>query len=110
MSLSLESPPLPLRIDADGTARVGATRVTLDTVMAAFDQGATPEEIVQSYPTLDLGDVYAVIAYCIRCRPEVDAYLRRRQEEAQVLRQAVESRFSRQGIRERLLARRAART
>src|SRR5437879_2771123 len=41
--------------------RVGQTRVPLDTVVYAFNQGASPEEIVMSYPTLELGDVYAIV-------------------------------------------------
>lgn len=54
---------LPLEMDAHGVIRVGKTRVTLDTVVAAFDEGATAEEIVQQYPTLLLADVYSVIGY-----------------------------------------------
>jgi hypothetical protein len=39
----------PIAIDLDGVARVGKTRVTLDTVGAAFSQGATAEEIVYRF-------------------------------------------------------------
>jgi uncharacterized protein (DUF433 family) len=52
---------MPLEVDQDGTVRVGKTRVTLDTVIAAFTEGATAEEIVQQYPSLQLADVYHVI-------------------------------------------------
>jgi hypothetical protein len=34
---------IPIEINTDGVARVGKTRVTLDTVVAAFNQGATAE-------------------------------------------------------------------
>jgi hypothetical protein len=44
----------PIRTDADGVIRVDGTRVTLDTVVATFDAGATPEEIVQQYPSVAL--------------------------------------------------------
>jgi uncharacterized protein (DUF433 family) len=54
--------PVPLQTDADGVIRIGGTRVTLDTLAAAFDAGATAEEIVQQYPSLALADVYSVIA------------------------------------------------
>lgn len=54
----------------------------LDTVVAAFEQGATPEEIGLRYDTLDLADVYAAIAYYLRHRDEVGAYLRARKAEA----------------------------
>ncbi len=36
---------VPLTPDAGGVIRVGASRVTLDTVAAAFDRGATPEAL-----------------------------------------------------------------
>jgi hypothetical protein len=40
----------PIEIDLDGVARVGGTRVTLATVLAAFHDGVTAEEIVYQYP------------------------------------------------------------
>jgi uncharacterized protein (DUF433 family) len=67
--------PPPLTRDDDGVIRVGRTRVTLASVVFAFDAGATPEEIVQKYPTLDLASVYAVCAHVLTHRSEVDAYL-----------------------------------
>ncbi|MBI3973871.1 MAG: DUF433 domain-containing protein [Chloroflexi bacterium] len=98
---------VPLRRDSGGTFRVGATRVPLDTVVHAFNEGATPEEIVQRYSTLRLADVYAVISYYLHNRAEVEAYLRRREQEAENLRRKIEADFAPHGIRERLLARRA---
>jgi len=108
MSLSIEAEPLPLRIDRDGTVRVGGTRVTLDTIVGAFLQGAAAEEIAQQYPTVSLGDVYAVVAYYLRHRAEVDEYLAERQREAESLRKEIEANLDRSIIRERLLARRAS--
>jgi len=81
MSLAIAPERLPLAEDADGVMRVGGTRVTLDTVVGAFNDGASAEDIASMYPSLDLADVYAVIAYYLRRRAEVDAYLRRREEE-----------------------------
>ena len=98
---------VPLRRDAGGAWRVAATRVPLDTVVAALDAGATPEEICQRYPTLDLADVYAVLGYYLRHRPEVEAYLRQREQEAAEVRREVEARHDPHGLRDRLLARRA---
>jgi len=105
MTLAIVDVPTPLSVDAGGAVRVGATRVTLDTVVAAFLLGATAEEIAQDYSTLDLVDVYSVIAYYLRNRPEVDAYLRQRQQEADDLRKRYG--MDQSGIRERLLARRS---
>lgn len=74
MSLVIEDPAVPLRTDDHGVIRVGKTRVPLDTVVYAFNQGASPEEIVMSYPTLKLDDVYAVVNYYLHNRTEVDGY------------------------------------
>lgn len=106
MSLTLEAQPLPLLEDADGVVRVGGTRVTLDTIVAAFLEGLTAEEIAGQYPTVDLGDVYAVIAYYLGNRVEVDAYLGERQSHADTVRSENETRFDPSGVRSRLLARR----
>lgn len=106
MSFLISTEPIPLEMDADGVVRVGGTRVTLDTIVAAFDEGATAEEIVQQYPSLHLADVYAVIGYYLRRRPEVEAYLRQRQQQASEARRQNESRFDPRGVRNRLLARR----
>lgn len=106
MSISIATETVPLRIDADGVVRVGDTRVTLDTVIGAFTEGATPEEIVHRYPPLELADVYCVIGYYLRRTGEVDAYLLSRREQAAAVRRENEARFDPQGIRDRLLARR----
>jgi uncharacterized protein (DUF433 family) len=106
MTISISTHPIPLAVDADGVIRVANTRVTLDTIVAAFLEGATVEEIVQQYPSLDLADIYAVIGYYLRQRIEVDNYLRQREQVAQEVRQQNESRFEPIGIRARLLARR----
>jgi uncharacterized protein (DUF433 family) len=106
-SLVIAAEPIPLEADVDGVVRVGGTRVMLDTVVAAFQEGATAEEIVLQYPSLNLADVYAVIAYYLQHRSEVEAYLQQRRAQADEVRRQNEARFDPQGIRERLLARRA---
>ena len=105
VTLLIAAEPIPLETDADGVVRVGGTRVTLDTVVAAFKEGATAEEIVYQYPSLNLTDVYFVIAYYLQRRPDVEAYLRWRQRQANEAREQNEARFDPHGIRERLLAR-----
>ena len=109
MSLAIVSEQIPLETDADGVVRVGGTRVTLDTVVAAFKDGATAEEIVYQYPTLHLADVYAVISYYLRRPQEVEAYLRQRQHIAKQVRQQNEARFDLHGVRDRLVARQSKR-
>lgn len=106
MMFMITPEPIPLSADRDGVMRVGDTRVTLDTVVAAFHEGATAEEISQQYPSLRLADVYAVIGYYLRHQTEVEGYLRQRQQRAADVRQTNEASFDPAGVRERLLARR----
>lgn len=106
MSLLVTAEPVPLASDADGVVRVGSTRVTLDTVVAAFREGMTPEGIVEQYPSLQLAQVYSVIGYVLNHRAEVEAYLCERQRRADAVRQKNEACFDPTGVRGRLLARR----
>ncbi len=106
MTLLIVTEPVPLRTDANGVVRVGKTRVTLDTVIGAFVDGATAEEITYQYPSLHLADVYAVIAYYLRRPSEVETYLQRRKQHAKSVRKQNEARFDPSGVRGRLLARR----
>ena len=107
MTLIIEPQPVPLRKDSDGTWRVGNTRVLLDLVVHAFNTGRTPEDIVQSYDTLHLEEVYAVITYYLTHRIEVDDYLQQQEIETNVLWQDIKKRSDYQEFRNRLLARRA---
>src|SRR5438552_5531631 len=93
LDATLTATPPPLKIDADGVARVGGTRVTLDTVIGAYQDGATPEEIVLGYDSLDLADVHATISLYLRHRLQVDAYLRQRQAQAERVRRENEARW-----------------
>ena len=105
--MTIAAEVVPLREEA-GVIRVAGTRVTLDTVISVFNAGATPEEIAQRYPTLQLADVYAVIGYYLHHRSEVDTYLHERERQADAIQKENEARFNPSGLRERLLARRAA--
>jgi uncharacterized protein (DUF433 family) len=96
----------PIFIDTDGVARIGKSRVTLDTVVAVFEQGATAEEIACRYPALKLADVYNAIGFYLDHHQEVTVYLYERQQQAQSVRATNEQKFNPQGLRDRLLARR----
>ena len=96
---------VPLYMNEAGVLRITGTRVSLDSVIYAFKEGSTPEEIIQQYPTLDLADVYSVIAYYLQNRAEVEQYLEKNKVEVEELRKEIESRFNPHGLRERLLAR-----
>ncbi len=104
LSILAERPPLAA--DAEGVIRVGGTRVTLDTVVEAFNEGLSAEEIVQQYPSLRLAHVYGTITYYLNHKADVDDYLKQRKTEAATIRQVNEARFEMTGLRARLLARR----
>jgi uncharacterized protein (DUF433 family) len=109
MALATATEVIPFQVDSNGVARVGGARVTLDTVIAAFSYGATAaEEIAQQYPTLSLADIYYVIGYYLQHLSEIEAYLRQRKAQSEVVRKQNESIFDPQGIRDRLLARLAS--
>lgn len=82
---------VPLRTDEHGAIRVGNTRVLLELVIHAYYMGETPEGIVESYPTLTTFDVYAVIAYYLAHREEIDAYVRQRDTQAEQIIRDIET-------------------
>jgi uncharacterized protein (DUF433 family) len=106
MAEALTTEAIPLVTGADGVMRVRGTRVTLDTVVAAFTEGATAEEIAQQYPSASLADIYQVIGYYLRHSTELEAYFAERQRNIRQTRQRNESNWPPDGIRDRLLARR----
>jgi hypothetical protein len=65
--------------------------VSLDLVVEQYQNGMTPEDLVRAYDTLNLADVHEAIAYYLRHRAEVDAYLARRREEAAALQAKIEA-------------------
>jgi uncharacterized protein (DUF433 family) len=109
MMLKIEKQPVPLTANEYGVLRITGTCVSLDSVIAAFDLGATPEQIVHKFPTLKLEDIYAVITYYLHHQDEVQAYLTEQRKEAAALRQKLETEFPPpKNLRERLLKRRHA--
>jgi uncharacterized protein (DUF433 family) len=106
MELVLHSEAPPLRQDDSGALRVGNSRVLIELVIRAFQDGATPETIAQQYPSTTLSDIYAIVAYYLRHREEIDTYLSVREQQAQQVRQRIESQQGNlTGLRDRLLAR-----
>ena len=89
-----------------GVLRIGKTRVSLDSVIIAFNSGATPEQIIQDFDTLTLAEIYAAISYYLNNREEVDFYLAKREKRNKELRKINDERFNHQGLCSRLLARR----
>jgi uncharacterized protein (DUF433 family) len=76
----MQTAKIYVRQDERGVLRVGETRVMLDSVVAAFHQGHSPETIAQQYPALSLEEVYGAIAYYLANEEDVNQYLRRQEE------------------------------
>jgi uncharacterized protein (DUF433 family) len=108
VSLAITPLDSPLRVDEGGVVRIGASRVTLDTLVGSYRDGNTAEEIVQQYSSLSLAEVHAAIAFYLTHVHEVEAYLRERQSEAPNIRRRAAEVSDQRGVRQRLLARQAA--
>ena len=65
-------PVSPYIEECDGALRIAGTRVLLDTVIIRFQEGASPEKIVHSFPTLRLSQVYGAIAYYLDNQELID--------------------------------------
>lgn len=75
-------------------------------MVRAFQDGVIPEAIAQRYPTTTLADIYAAIAYYLRHRENIEAYLIEREQRTQEVRQRIEARQGNLAhLRDRLLAR-----
>jgi uncharacterized protein (DUF433 family) len=91
MSLTPPTIEIPLRTDEYGTIRIGETHITLETIIAAHQRGDTPQEIVDGFPSLELADVYALIAYYLQHQKNIDNYIRQQDKKADQLRHEIET-------------------
>jgi len=60
----------------DGGFWVVDSRVSLESVIVPFLDGASPESLVEEFPTLSLEQVYGAITFYLGHRTELDAYLK----------------------------------
>jgi uncharacterized protein (DUF433 family) len=98
----------PIRRDNDGTLRVGNSRVLLDLVVAAFEEGDSAEQIALRYSALTLPDVYAAISYYLQHPDGVREYIARRNATAADIAAKIQREHpSGAEIRARLLERKA---
>jgi uncharacterized protein (DUF433 family) len=108
MMLPIAAVPVPLSDDGRGGIRIGECLFPLDVLIREYEKGTDPRGIVKAYPVLQLPDVHAVIAYYLRYKDEVTAYLKRREEEAAAMRREIESSQPPSAeLKAKLLARRA---
>jgi uncharacterized protein (DUF433 family) len=95
----------PLHWDEAGGIRIGSSRVTLDSLLASYHNGSTPEEIAVQYSVLPLEEIYATITYYLNHRQEIDNYLEQRSQQAQQQRKQLTQQHNLVDLRQRLLAR-----
>jgi len=107
MSLAVSPHPVPLQTDDNGVMRVGGTRVSLESVVYAYREGATAEQIVEDFPSLDLADVHLVISYYLRHFEDVNAYLAQQRRETDALKTRITADFKTQVVRQRIEERRS---
>lgn len=104
-AVEIEPEPVPLVRDQSGRLMVPGTRISLDVLVADFKRGKTPESIHDAYETVSLADVYAVFAYYLRHRTEVEAYLVEQEHAGAEIQARIEAADPAEGLRARLLAR-----
>ena len=97
---------------SEGSWRIAGTRVSIDSVIHGYWNGATPEEICQDFPSLSLAQIYSVIAFYLTHRAAVDAYLKRQNDADRRLRRSLTTHHREQlaALRRRLQKRRGTHT
>ncbi len=75
MSLTLDAMLAKTADVCGGHIRIEGTRITVHRIATLYKQGQSPEEMVQTYPHLSLGQVYAALAYYHANRSEIESEL-----------------------------------
>src|SRR5262245_1273185 len=68
-------PASPYTEERNGGIYLAGTRVSLDSVLINFRNGASPEKIVQAFSTVKLSQVYGAIAYYLENEETINQYL-----------------------------------
>lgn len=107
-----ETRPDLLTRTSEGVLRITGTRITLDSVIQAFHDGATPEEMCQDFPGLALAHIYSVLAFYLTQQDAVAAYLKEHTQATTIIRQELRTTHAvfLADLRHRLTARRASPT
>jgi uncharacterized protein (DUF433 family) len=59
----------------EGGWRLAGSRVSLDSIVHAYWEGLSPEAIAEDFDTLTVEQIYGALAFYLRNRTQVDAYL-----------------------------------
>jgi uncharacterized protein (DUF433 family) len=60
---------------------VAGTRISLDSVVYAFNEGQSPESIQEDFPQLKRAQIYGAIAFYLDHQAEIDKYLEETERE-----------------------------
>jgi uncharacterized protein (DUF433 family) len=101
----IKAEPIPIEFDKHGIARIGGTRVTLETLLTKYHQGASAENLAEAFPSLNIADIHAVLAYYLHNRETVDAYLDEAKTRDEEGIRFIREKFPQDDLKERLLAR-----
>lgn len=81
MAVTFGTLPRIVRRVEGGTLRIGSTRVSLDSVVYAYNRGEDAAQIQYAFDTLSLAEIHAAIAYYLHNKEKVDKYLAKREIE-----------------------------
>jgi len=74
--------------EREGDYFITGSRVLLDSVVYGFQNGQSPEAIVESFPTLSLEEVYGAIAFYLGHQSEIETYLKHKETDFELRRDA----------------------
>lgn len=70
--------PSHITIDENGVVRIGDTRMKVRHLVEAWKaEGATPEQLLESFPHLTLAQIHAALSYYYDHQAEMDAEIER---------------------------------
>jgi len=105
--LQIPPEPVPLRWDEHGRLMIVGHRIAFEIVVHHYRRSRSAEAVHQSYPTLPLADIHALLAYYLRHEDEVEDYLAGQGRRGEVARARHEAEHPPEpGLRAKLLARR----
>jgi uncharacterized protein (DUF433 family) len=73
--------------EREGGFYIAGSRVSLDSIVYAFLRGESPDDIAESFPAINLEEVFGGLAFYLANRAQVDEYLRKGKAESQKLRE-----------------------
>jgi uncharacterized protein (DUF433 family) len=72
--------------ERNGGYYVAGTRVSLDSIVQCFNEGLSPETILEEFDTLTLAQVFGAIAFYLDNQPAVDSYRMRQMQRFETVR------------------------